>query len=457
MTIRFKALTAVVMGCTLLAGCAQNNAAPASSPTAVSTAGSSSSSAAAAPANGKKTELTFFYPVAVSGPLAKVMEGYVNEFNQSHPNIQVQAVYSGDYVQTMTKVMAAVKGGGMPDVAVMAATDVLGLKDAEAILPLDSFAKKDSDGDGFMKDFFPAFMPKYDDKYWGIPFQRSTPVLYYNKEMFKEAGLDPNKPPANWKELEDDAKKLTKRDTSGQVNHWGVMIGVDDTWIIQGYIMQQFSEPKRIFNDAGTKVDFNTEATKTVLSNFIRFAKEDKVMPETLIQTPTLTSDFVAGKTAMMFYSTGGLGFVRDNAKFEFGTAFLPAAKQFAAPTGGGNLYLLNTKDEAKENASWEFIRWMTTPERAAKWSIDSGYVAPRKAAYDVPSYQDYTKKYPQALIARDQLQYAQTELTTHNNGEVTKAMTDTLQGIYLGKVSVDQGLADAQAKIDKALQPYAK
>ncbi|MCZ8515455.1 ABC transporter substrate-binding protein [Paenibacillus filicis] len=441
MRTSYTTLTAAAISLSLLAGCGAN------APTA--SQGKTAASGV--------TELTFYYPVAVAGPLAKIMESYVNEFNQSHPNIHVQAVYSGDYGQTKTKVLAAANGGNMPDVAVMGATEVLGLKDADAIVPLDAFINKDSDGEAYVKDFFPAYMPKIEGNYWSVPFQRSTPVLYYNKDAFKAAGLDPNKPPANWNELEEDAKKLTKRDASGQVSQWGVLVGADDTWIIQGFIMQGFNEPKRIFNDAGNKVDYNNDSTKKALNFFIKLGKEDKVMPDTIVNGGTFTSDFVSGKAAMMFYSTGGLGFVRENAKFEFGTAFLPAGNQYATPTGGGSMYMLNTKNEAKEKATWEFMRWMTTPERAAKWSIDSGYVATRQSAYEVPVFQEYAKKYPQALVARDQLKYAQTELTTHNNGEVLKIMGDAQQGIFLGKIPMDQGLTDAQSKIDKALQPFVK
>lgn len=443
-----------LMTVSFLAGCASGTS---SGGAAGSAQPASASNAAGAE---QKVSLKFYYPVAVAGPLTKVMDSYVKSFNDSHPNINVQAIYTGDYNQTVTKVQAGVKSGDMPDVAVLSATDVLRLQDIHAIVPLETYVKNDKDGDSYMNDFFPGLLSEAKmgqaGHLWAIPFQRSTPLLYINKDMFKEAGLDPEKAPATWDEFAADAKKLTKKHASGQVTQWGGMIVENDTWIFQALILQGLGSGQQLGNQDGTKVNFNTDATKSALGYLLKLNKEDKVIPEKLANGGTLPTDFVAGKTAMMFNSSGSLAFVRDNAKFNFGTAFLPAGKQYAVASGGGNLYVFKTND-AKQKAAWEFIRWMTSPEQAAQWSMDSGYVATRKSSYDVPSFKQYLAKYPQAAVPKDQLQYAGAWLTTHNNADVGKAMTDAIDAVFTGGASIDKSLTDAQSKIDAALKPFQK
>ncbi|MCZ8511526.1 ABC transporter substrate-binding protein [Paenibacillus filicis] len=445
----FKMAGISVLATSMLAGCSNGGAATGTQPEAQK-----------GTETAQKVNLKFYYPVAVAGPLTKVMDAYVKSFNDSHPNINVEAVYSGDYNQTITKVQAAVKSGDMPDVAVLSATDVLRLQDIKAIVPLESYVKNDKDGDAYINDFFPGLLSEakmgQGDHLWAIPYQRSTPLLYFNKEAFKEAGLDPNKAPANWEEFSAYAKKLTKKDASGQVTQWGGMIVENDTWIFQALMMQGMNGDKQVGNQDGTQVKYNTDATKNAINYLLKLAKEDKVIPEKLANGGTLPADFVAGKAAMIYNSSGSLAFIRDNAKFDFGTAFLPAGQQYAVASGGGNLYMFKTND-AKQKATWEFIRWMTSPEQAAKWSTDSGYVATRKSSYNVPTFQEYLAKFPQAAVPKDQLQYAGAWLTTHNNADVGKAMQDSIDSVFTAGTPVDQSLADAQSKIDAALKPFKK
>src|SRR2546425_3358412 len=143
--------------------------------------------------------LKFYYPVGVSGPLAKVMDGMVADFNRLQPGIRVEPVFAGGYFETMAKTQTAVQGGTPPDVAVLLSTDLFTLLDMNAIIPLDGFVDQ-SGGERFRQDFFEAFWlnSRVGHTIYSIPFQRSTIVLYYNKEAFEKAGLDPNKPPKNW-------------------------------------------------------------------------------------------------------------------------------------------------------------------------------------------------------------------------------------------------------------------
>lgn len=436
-----KQFVSVLLGVALITGCSSGN-----TPTSSGQTGAASGTPA-----GGKTELTFFYPVAVGGPLTKIVDGMAEEFNKENPEITVKPVYTGSYQDTTTKIQAAVQGKTPPDVAVMLSTELYTMLDMDAIIPLDDFIAKDG-GNEFASDFYPAFMAnsQVDGKTYSIPFQRSTIVLYYNKEAFKEVGLDPEKPPQNWDELVEYAAKLKKD------GRWGVEIPTSGfaSWMFQSFALQN---GKNLMSEDGKKAYFDTPENVEALQLWVDLAKKHKVMPEGVIEWATVPSDFLEGKTAMMYHTTGNLTNVKNNAKFDFGVAFLPAKKQFASPTGGGNFYMFKGTDEAKQEAAWKFIRFMTQPERAAQWSIDTGYVATRKSAYGTDRMKKYVEEFKAATVARDQLEYAHAELSTHNNGRVTKALNDSLQSAITGQSDPAAALKKAQEEADKALAPFNK
>ena len=182
--------------------------------------------AAGVPAHAQgTTEVQFYYPVAVGGPIAKVIDGFAEGFMKENPGIKVTPIYAGTYQETIVKALTAHKSGTPPVTSVLLSTDMFTLIDEDAIVPFDNFAKSAEDK-AWMGGFYKAFMlnSQTGGKTWGIPFQRSTVVMYWNKQLFKEAGLDPERPPQNWAELVDYGKKLTKKDAAGNVTTWGVQV-----------------------------------------------------------------------------------------------------------------------------------------------------------------------------------------------------------------------------------------
>src|SRR5947199_1779341 len=169
-------------------------------------------SALTAPALAQGTaEVSFFYPIAVGGPITKIIDGYAADFEKADPSIKVKPIYSGSYQESITKALTAHKSGTPPVTSVLLSTDMFTLIDEEAIVPIDGLIKTDDDKK-WLASFFPAFMEnsRTGGKTWGVPFQRSTVVLYWNKDAFKEAGLDPEKAPANWEEMQVFAEKPSK-------------------------------------------------------------------------------------------------------------------------------------------------------------------------------------------------------------------------------------------------------
>lgn len=397
-------------------------------------------------------DLTMYYPVAVGGPVTKIIDDMVGRFEKQNPDIKVTAVYAGNYTDTMTKAMTAMKGGQPPQLSVLLSTDVFTLMDENAIVPFDGLVADKA----WFKDFYPAFMAngQIDGKTWSIPFQRSTIVLYWNKDAFKDAGLDPEKAPASWDEMTAMGKKLVKKDASGNVTRWGVEIPTTGYayWMLQALAIEN---RQRLMNEAGNEVHLTAPKTVAALDYWVDLSRKDNVMPTGSIDWATLRTDFTEGKTAMMWHTTGNLTAVKDSAKFNFGVALLPAKEQRGSPTGGGSFYIFKSASPEQQKAAVTFIQWMTAPEQAAEWSIKTGYVAVSPAAYKTKAMEDYAKSFPAATVARDQLDYAVPELSVHDNGRIYKFVNDAVQSAVTGTQKPEAALAEAQAQSDRVLKAY--
>ena len=408
-------------------------------------------------ARAQPVEVSFYYPVAVGGPITKIIDGLAADFEKENPQIKLKPIYSGSYQESITKALTAVKSGEPPVMSILLSTDMFTLIDEDAIVPFDGLLKTPDD-QAWLKSFFPAFMENSQTggKTWGIPFQRSTIVLYWNKDAFKEAGLDPNKAPANWKEQVEFAQKLTKRDATGKVTQWGIQIPSSGFpyWLFQALAIQAGTN---LMNSAGTETYYDKPEVIEGLTYWVDLVKKYKVHPEGIVEWGTTPKDFFEKKVAMMWTTTGNLTNVKNNAKFDFGVAMLPAGKQRGSPTGGGNFYIFAKSTPAQRDAALKFIRWVTTPQRAAQWGIDTGYVAVRGDAFDTPVMKAYVAGFPPAAVARDQLPYAKAELSTHDNQRVTKALNDGLQAALTGTKTPEQAMKDAQREAERLLRTFKK
>jgi sn-glycerol 3-phosphate transport system substrate-binding protein len=174
-----------------------------------------------------------------------------------------------------------------------------------------------------------------------------------------------------------------------------------------------------------------------------------------VVEWGTTPRDFLEQRVAIIWTTTGNLSNIRANAKFPFGVAMLPSGKRRGSPTGGGNFYLFETATPVQREAGLRFLRWISSPERAAQWGIDTGYIATRPDAWETSAMKTYATEFPAAAVARDQLQYAVAELSTHDNQRVTQALNDGLQAALLGRKAPDAALIEAQATATRLLRPF--
>ncbi len=402
-------------------------------------------------------KLTFYFPIAVGGPLQAIIDGYCKAFQQES-GIAVDAIYAGTYSDTVVKAMTAIKAGTGPHFAVLLAAQMHSLQDEDILVSLDEIGL-DADAKKWLDGFYPAFTANShaDGKMWSVPFQRSTAIFYYNKDAFHDAGLDPDKFPTTWAGLEAAAGKLTKRDSSGRVTRWGVKVAGDignAQWTF-GALANQAEQ--KLMNEAGTEVYFDQPKTIEAMTFWRGLAAEHHATPDGVSSWGDLTPDFLQGNTAIIQFTTGGLPNFRAKAMFPFGVAGLAGKTSPHTVVGGGNLYFFKNASPAERQASLRFARWVSAPERAADWSINTGYIATSPAAYDTPALKDYIAKYPDANVARTFLPVATGELSVHENLRVYKVLTDNIQACLNGQKTPAQAMADTQAESDRILKPFRK
>ena len=400
-------------------------------------------------ANAQKTELTMYYPVSVGGPLTKIVDSMVEEFEKQNPDIDVNAIYAGNYNDARIKSLAALKAGKPAQLAVMFSIDTYDLIEQDAIVSFSDILKSKEDKE-WLNSFYPALMENGTTlgKVWAIPFQRSTIVMYYNKDAFKKAGLNPEKAPKNWDELVSMGKKLTTND------QWGIMIpSTGYPYWMFGALAKQNGEV--LMNGDGTKTYFNNPKVVDALQYWKDLSHKYNVMPQGTIEWGTLRKNFLSGKTAMMWHSTGNLTAVKKNATFDFGVAMLPANEMRGTPTGGGNFYIFKKTTPEEREASIKLIKFMTSAENSAKWSIGTGYIGISQASYNTPELKKYVEEFPPAKVARDQLKYATAELSTYQTGRVRKILDDTIQAVLTDKKDAKEALDEAQTQATKLLRNY--
>ena len=326
-----------------------------------------------------EVELTMYYPVAVGGPLTKIVDNLVADFEKENPDIKVNAIYAGNYNDARIKALAALKAGQPAQLSVMFSIDIYELIEQDAIVAFDDIVETEEEK-AWLTKFYPALMENgiTGGKTWGIPFQRSTIVMYYNKDAFRDAGLDPEAPPANWDELISMGKQLTKSDGSGQVERWGVMIPSTGYpyWMFGALTMQN---DQVLMNQDGNQTFFSDPDVVGALQFWVDLGQTHKVMPGGTIEWGTLRQNFLEQKTAIMWHSTGNLTTVKKNAGFDFGVAMLPSKVRRARRPAAATSTSSSRPRPEERRAAMKLIRFLTQPERTAEWSIEDrlpGYPA---------------------------------------------------------------------------------
>ena len=239
--------------------------------------------------------LTFYYPVNVGGSAAALIEQICADFNKEHPDIVVEPVYTGNYDDTVTKIQTAIQGGTPPDVFVSLATQRFTMASTGMAMPLDDLIAADGEeGQAYIDDFLDGFMldSYVDGKIYSIPFQRSTMVLFYNKDAFAEVGLDPEAPPETWEEVVEYGQKLTNE------NRYGVGLALNSgsaQWAFTGFCLQNSVNGENLMTDDGKQVLFDTPENVEALQFWLDLQNKYQIMAPGIVQWTDLPTQFLAG------------------------------------------------------------------------------------------------------------------------------------------------------------------
>src|SRR5215472_3219886 len=373
--------------------------------------------AAAVPAKNVEpaNKLAFWH--AMSGINGDAVNRIVDGFNKSQNKIQVEAIFQGSYDDSLAKLKAALPTNSAPALIQVYDIGQRFMIDSGEIVPMQDFIDRDSFD---TSDFETAVLNYYkvQDRLYSMPFNASSAILYYNKDAFKEAGLDPG----NGRDGR--ATRVVYNDDKGKsiVDWWKQ--GVDGGW----------------FFNPGQAPTGNDLAAQS----------------------------FDAGKVAMYVESTARLrGHITTaQGKFEVGTGFYPRPN--SAPADGGNIiggasvYILKSRPAAEQQAAWEFVKYVSSPAVQSQWQSDTGYYAIRKAAYNEAPSKEWAGKYPQFLTAVDEIRQAPANRMTQGAvigvfPEARARVQKAIESVLLGQETSSQALNAAAEEITASIDKYNK
>lgn len=394
-----------------------------------------------------KTEVDFWYSGGKTA--VKVVQDIVDDYNKSQDTYFVKTVTQADYSETYEKLQAAIAGNVAPDVVLLESDSARGLSDKNLVVDLSEKMKKDNDfnEDDYVSTFFEQGKDD-NDKMFGIPAYGTTQVLYYNKNAFNKAGIDPN----NIKTWQDLAQAASKIKNDGEYTYgWEPMWGADNL------IDASLSNGGTIFSEDGKKVTINSKEWVEVWSNFEKWIHDDKTMAihpggqgweywyktiDDVIQNKAGGYTGSSGDQADLDFSIVG---AIEQPSWKDGTESKPVARALM-------LSVLTKSSEEKQAGAYDFMKYFTNVKSQAKWSMSTGYVPVNKGVLDDDDYMKYTQENPQALVPYTQAEHGSIYPYDPTNGAVKDALRIAADKVEIDGSSAKDALDEAQKTAQKAL-----
>jgi len=432
-------------GCDATSSDTNSNDLESSSTTVNSDTSSSESNDAPVTDDTSVTEIIYWY--AWTDKIQQNNIDLTEEFNETvgkEKGIHVTAEYQGTYDDVHQKLQAAYIAGEAPNVAVMEIASIKTFAMNGVLEPLDPYIKT-SNVD--MSDFQQGLMQNsyYDDVCYGLPYLRSTPIMYMNTTILKEAGLDTSGP-KTWDELAQYARTVKEKTGKyGVAQHSYI-------WTFEAFMLEHGSS---VLNEAETATNMNSDAAKEII-NFYKELKADGAGHQfSSGDSDKLKAEVMNQNTAIWFSSTGdltnNLQIAKDNG-FEIETAFIPMAESYGVPTGGCNLIVTNSGTDEEKQAAWEYVNWMTSTEQTIKASENTGYLPTRTSAKDSEKMTALYKEIPQYKVALDQLEYSTGRPMNPGYAEASKAIVVALDAIWINDADVNETLEELEVKVNAVL-----
>lgn len=410
-----------------------------------------------------KTNITFWE--SMPGPLGKQLQKMVNQFNASQSNYEVHLVYKGNYATSLNAAIAAFRAGQPPDILQVFEVGTATMIAAKsAIEPVQALSEKVGDPID-PSIFLPPVAAYYssDGKLLSMPFNTSTAVMYYNKDAFKKAGLDPGKPPKTWPEVAKDAHKLRGSGIPcGYTTSWPAWILIEN---FAAWNNIPYATEGNGFGGFDARLLLDKPAFLKQMTFLARMVKNGEfTYGGRADQADQL---FISGKCGMFTGSSATREAISENGNFDFGTTELPYYPDFNnAPRnsiiGGASLWVFSGKSKAVYKGIIRFFKFLSSPKQVAAWSKATGYVPVTRAGYELMRKSGFYKKNPGAEVAVRQLDVVTP--TKNSRGvrlgylpQIRDVEMSDMEKIFSGSISPEAGLKNMEKRGNQLLERFQK
>lgn len=408
------------------------------------------------------TEIQWWH--AMGGVNGERVNKIANDFNDTQTDYKVVPVYKGNYTETMTAAIAAFRAKKQPHIVQVFEVGTATMMAAKgAIYPIEQMMK-DAGEKLDKSDFLPAVISYYQTptgELLSMPFNSSTPVLWYNKDAFKKAGI--NEAPKTWPEMKTASEKLLKA---------GYQCGFSFGW--QSWVMlENFSSWHNIpvgtkengFAGFDTEFTFNNDTVKRVMGEIAEWQKS-KIFEYGGRRGDSLPK-FTNGECGMWMNSSAYYGGIKKQAKFEFGQAMLPyypdvIDKPQNSIIGGATLWVLKGHQQASYTGVAKFMTYLSSPEVQSWWHQETGYVPITTAAYELSKKQGFYNENPGTDTAIKQLSLNQP--TPNSRGirfgsfvQVRDIVNEEMEAIWNGSKTAGQAMDEAAERGNKLLRKFER
>lgn len=403
-----------------------------------------------------KEKIIFWH--AMGGNFQPTLNKIVEEYNKSQDKVEVEALYQGSYQEALNKFKSVQGTDKAPALIQLNEISTEYMYNSGAITPMQEFVKKDNYDLTKLEDTLINYYT-INGTLYSMPFNSSASILLYNKDAFKEVGLDPEKAPKSYKELAEAAKKLTK----GTERYGFAMIM--DTWFIEQLLANEntlyVNEENGRAGKSPTAVAYNGEKIKTIF-NWLNDMYRDNTATSYGKEYQNTRAAFLSGKVSMYIDSSAGIQQLTELANFEIGSAYVPSENgEFTGvPIGGASLWITNSVSDEKQAAAWDFVKYAVSKESQALWASSTGYYSVNKEAYDLDLLKKDLEKTPQKLVAVNEIK--DTQKTAATSGaivgvfpELRKVMTDSMEKVYVGREKIDKIIDKMVKESDRIVKRY--
>lgn len=403
-----------------------------------------------------KTTISFWH--SMGGVNGQAIDTLVQKFNDENEyGITVEAEYQGSYDDALNKLKSAQIGNMGADLVQVYEIGTRFMIESGWIVPMQSMVNADEYDTSVLESNLAAYYT-INDMLYSMPFNSSTPLMYYNKDMFDAAGI--TEIPDSLESIAQIGDKLL--DSGAQeVMSLGIY-----GWFFEQFIGKQGLEYANNGNgrtEAATAVAFDENGAAANILNEWKNLYDLGYAPNVGKGGDAGLADFSAGKSAITLGSTASLKQILQDVdgKFEVGTAYFPKVKstdEGGVSIGGASLWALDNNDPKKLHATWEFVKFLISPESQAFWNAETGYFPVNVDAHDEDVFKENIEKYPQFETAIDQLhdsapQYAGALLSVFS--EARAIVESEIESMLNGNETVDEAVDSMASQINDAIEEY--